>query len=122
MPFVHGVFFVCLDQFTMIIINFLPKTNRVVVSIDLFEIARSPAQTSGNFKPITSTAPIQFIPIAEFLFILSARAHDELFCQPKSNLEQRVGAFFAVDGDLRHRARPGMSELALEFGVAEKDV
>src|SRR5215510_754039 len=50
--FVYWVFFMEFNKFTLIIINLLPESYRILVGIDLFHVACLPATTPCNLEPV----------------------------------------------------------------------
>jgi hypothetical protein len=68
--FIHREFFMGFDQFPLVIVNLLPKTQGVFVRIHFFQITRLPAQTPGDIDPVTPSSVGQFHPLAELLLIV----------------------------------------------------
>jgi len=50
--FVYWVFFMDFNKLTLIIINLLPESYRILVGIDLFHVACLPATTPCNLEPV----------------------------------------------------------------------
>jgi len=53
MPFIHGVFLVNFGQPPLIVINFLPESQRCFFGIHFLEVTGKPAGTPRNVKPVT---------------------------------------------------------------------
>ena len=56
MAFIYRIPYVHFDQFSSLIVNLLPKPQRLFFGIDLFEIARLPSESSRYFMPVATSA------------------------------------------------------------------
>src|SRR3989338_10817199 len=90
-PFIHRVFLMHLDQLPLVVVYLLPKALRHFLRVHLLEIARPPALSAGNIKPITSPAAGKLLPLAELLLVLSTGIHSISSLGRMRSEERRVG-------------------------------